>query len=62
MIKVRKLKAHLRKQGCRLLREGSKHEVWQGPKGERATLPRHREIPATTARVICLQLGITRID
>lgn len=60
MTRVRDLKAHLRRHGCELVRQGSKHEVWQGPDG-RATVPRHREIPQTTARVICAQLGIERL-
>jgi hypothetical protein len=60
MIKKRDLTSHLRKEGCRLVRQGSKHEVWESPSG-RATVPRHREIPAATARVICSQLGVDRI-
>ncbi len=60
MIKVRDLKAHLRKEECELVRQGAKHEVWQGPSG-RATVPRHREIPVSTARAICSQLGVDRI-
>jgi mRNA interferase HicA len=60
MIKVRDLKSHLRKQGCELVRQGGKHEVWQGPSG-RATVARHREIPISTARAICSELGVDRI-
>lgn len=60
MTKMRVLKSHLRKEGCALVRQGAKHEVWQGPSG-RATVPRHREIPTSTARAICAQLGIERI-
>jgi len=60
MIKKRDLTSHLRKEGCQLVRQGAKHEVWEGPSG-RATVPRHRELPGTTARVICSQLGIDRI-
>jgi mRNA interferase HicA len=59
MTRVRDLKAHLRSNGCQLVRQGSKHEVWQGPAG-RATVPRHREIPQSTARAICSQLGVDR--
>jgi len=61
MTKVRDLKSHLRQHGCQLVREGSKHEVWEGPDGRRATLPRHREIPAATARAICSQLAVEKI-
>jgi hypothetical protein len=60
MIKVRDLKSHLRTKDCQLVRQGAKHEVWQGPTG-RATVPRHREIPTTTARLICSQLGVDPI-
>ena len=60
MIKTRDLRRHLRANGCHQLREGSNHSVWQGP-GGRSTLPRHREIPRTTARAICDQLGVTPI-
>lgn len=60
MIKTRDLRRHLLANGCAQLREGAKHSVWQGP-GGRSTVPRHREIPRTTARAICDQLGIPRI-
>jgi HicA toxin of bacterial toxin-antitoxin, len=59
MIKTRDLRRHLRTHGCEQLREGAKHSVWQGP-GGRSTVPRHREIPRTTARAICDQLGVPR--
>lgn len=59
MTKVRDLKVHLRKEGCELVRQGAKHEVWQGPSG-RATVPRHSEIPIST-RAICSQLGVDRV-
>jgi predicted RNA binding protein YcfA (HicA-like mRNA interferase family) len=61
MTKTHDLKAHLKQHGCSLLREGANHEVWQGPGGERSTVPRHREIPPTTAREICKQLGVPKI-
>jgi len=55
MIKTRDLKAHLEASGCHRVRQGGKHEVWEGP-GGRSSVPRHREIPRTTARAICIQL------
>lgn len=61
MTKVRDLKSHLRQQGCQLVRQGSKHEVWEGPNGRRATVPRHREIPSITAGVICSQLNVAKM-
>jgi mRNA interferase HicA len=60
MIKTRDLKVHLEANGCRQVRQGGKHEIWQGPNG-RSSVPRHREIPRTTARAICTQLGAPRI-
>ena len=62
MIKRQQLEKHLKRCGCILLREGGKHSVWENPANDRrATMPRHREIPRTTARAICSQLGITLI-
>lgn len=60
MIKTRDLKAHLEASDCNLVRQGAKHEIWQGPNG-RSSVPRHREIPRTTARAICTQLGVPKI-
>jgi mRNA interferase HicA len=59
MIKLRELERHLRDHGCVPLREGAKHSIWQNPRtGQRTSVPRHRELPLTTARAICAQLGI----
>jgi mRNA interferase HicA len=49
---------HLERQGGRLLRQGGNHEIWIAPNGRKSTVPRHRELPRTTAREICRQLGI----
>lgn len=55
------LERHIRAHGCEIKREGAKHTVWHNPTtGRAATMPRHRELPATTARAICDQLGIPR--
>ncbi|MDP9209629.1 MAG: type II toxin-antitoxin system HicA family toxin, partial [Actinomycetota bacterium] len=44
---------------CVLIREGARHSVWEHPVSERrSTIPRHRELPRTTARAICKQLGV----
>jgi mRNA interferase HicA len=62
MIQRRELERHLMRHGCALLREGGRHSVWTDGTGERhATVPRHREIPRTTARAICDQLAIPRL-
>ncbi len=55
----RELLNHLRAYGCRFVREGGNHSIWENPSLERRTaVPRHREIPEYTARRICIQLGI----
>lgn len=62
MIKLADLERHLRAHGCELLREGGRHTIWWNPKNQRRTsVPRHRELPATTAKAICAQLGIDTI-
>jgi hypothetical protein len=61
VIKTRDLKAHLQANGCIMLRQGAKHEIWQGL-AHRSSVPRHHEIPRTTAREICKQLGVPKID
>ena len=55
------LERHLRAHGCEIKREGAKHTVWHLPATRGwATVPRHRELPETTARAICDQLGVPR--
>lgn len=57
-MRKRDLERHLRANGCELIRQGAGHEVWQGP-AARSTVPRHREIPVSTAKSICKQLGVS---
>jgi hypothetical protein len=58
-VKREDLLRHLRRHGCRPLREGSRHSVWtNSANGRQASIPRHREINDYTARSICRQLGI----
>ncbi len=58
-MKRQDLLRHLRKHGCRLLREGRGHSVWVSPANNRqSTIPRHREVDDYTARAICRQLGV----
>jgi predicted RNA binding protein YcfA (HicA-like mRNA interferase family) len=57
-VKRRDLEKHLRENGCSFIGEGSRHAKWRGPEGHAATVPRHREIRAGTARAICKQLRI----
>ncbi|HEX4416020.1 MAG TPA: type II toxin-antitoxin system HicA family toxin [Lacipirellulaceae bacterium] len=58
-MKRKDLLKHLRCHGCELLREGRSHSVWVNPaNGLQATIPRHREVNAYTARGICRQLSV----
>jgi predicted RNA binding protein YcfA (HicA-like mRNA interferase family) len=59
MVKRRDLIRRLEAAGCRLVRQGRSHEIWASPSGRRSTVPRHREIPAATARAICRQLDVS---
>ena len=53
---------HLRREGCRLEREGSRHTIYTNPaNGTKAPVPRHAEIDNRLARKICQQLAITPI-
>ncbi|MDQ3982206.1 MAG: type II toxin-antitoxin system HicA family toxin [Actinomycetota bacterium] len=58
-MKRRALERHLRRTGCRLVREGSRHSIWENPStGRRSTVPRHRDLPLGTVHSICSQLDI----
>jgi hypothetical protein len=58
-LKRRELERHLRHCGCEPLREGANHAIWTNAILDlRAPVPRHREIPAGTARAICRQLAV----
>lgn len=50
---------HLRRHGCQLEREGSRHSIYRNPAtGAQAPVPRHAEIDNRLALKICRQLGI----
>lgn len=58
-MKRRDLIRHLESHGCRLAREGRSHSIYESTQtGQRAPVPRHREIPEPLVRSICRQLGI----
>jgi mRNA interferase HicA len=58
-MKRTELLRHLRRQGCELLREGSRHSWWHNPmQNKRSAVPRHREISDDLVRKICRDLGI----
>jgi mRNA interferase HicA len=58
-MKRRDLLRVLRQHGCRLVREGAEHSIWENPAiNRRASVPRHREIPEFTTARIYKQLGV----
>jgi predicted RNA binding protein YcfA (HicA-like mRNA interferase family) len=51
----------LNKAGCRFVRHGKKHDIWESPiTGQKFSIPRHqaKEIPQGTANSIKEQAGI----
>jgi hypothetical protein len=61
-IKRRDLSHHLLAHGCVVVRQDRGWEVWMDPSGERrATVPRGRELPLSTARGVCRALGIREL-
>lgn len=63
MTRLVALQKHLVEHGCIVVREGGRHTVWRNPRsGARSTVPRHREIPRTTARSICRQLDVPLLE
>jgi mRNA interferase HicA len=62
VVRRRELERHLRAHGCVPVREGAKHSIWRNPAtGSQTSLPRHRDLPPTTTREICKQLGVPPI-
>ncbi len=54
-----KLLIYLLRNGCVLVREGSKHSIYRNlSNGAQTTIPRHKVLLITTARGICKQLGL----
>lgn len=58
-MKRRELIRDLEQYGCFLVREGQSHSIYENcANRNRASVPRHREIPGPLVRVICRQLAI----
>ena len=57
----RRLIAHLRANGCVLVREGARHSWWGNPaNNRRSAVPKHTEIHDLLVRKICSDLDIPR--
>ncbi|MFH0823930.1 MAG: type II toxin-antitoxin system HicA family toxin [Pseudomonadota bacterium] len=58
-MKRRDFLRHLLDHGCRFVREGAEHSIWEDPAtNRRASIPRHSEIPEFTAARISKHLGV----
>ena len=54
------LVSYLEQHGCRLMRQGRKHEWWEhSVTRKRSSIPRHVEISKYLAKKICRDLGIS---
>jgi len=61
-VERRRLIEHLRRHGCRLDREGTRHSLYVNPvSGGKDSVPRHSEIDNRLARKICSHLGVPQI-
>ncbi|MCD6561897.1 MAG: type II toxin-antitoxin system HicA family toxin [Deltaproteobacteria bacterium] len=61
-MKKNQLLKYLRSNGCKLLKEGSRHSWWHNPeKNTLSAVPRHSEINDILAKKICKDLGIKPI-
>ena len=58
-MKRRELIRGIKKEGCILLRPGSRHDIYINPEtGQKQPVPRHTEIENTLARHIRKYLGL----
>jgi predicted RNA binding protein YcfA (HicA-like mRNA interferase family) len=60
-MKASELTRLAKKQGCYILRHGSRHDIWINPAtGGTASIPRHKseEVPTGTASQILKNLGL----
>jgi mRNA interferase HicA len=56
-VRRRELVRHLEENGCRELREGSRHTMYVNPRQRKVSaVPRHTEINDVLARKICRDL------
>jgi mRNA interferase HicA len=61
-VKRHELLDHLRRHGCHVEREGTRHTIYVNlSSGAKAPVPRHTEIDNRLARKICQQLGVPSV-
>lgn len=61
-MKRHELIAHMQREGCQLIRDGSRHTIYRNPaNGAKAPEPQHVEIDNRLATKICQQLSIAPI-
>jgi len=59
----RALLEHLRRHGCALVREGSRHSVFSNSRtGAQSSVPRHAEIGNRLAEKICKDLEVPKVS
>lgn len=58
-MKRRDLIRDIEREGCVIVRHGSRHDVYRNPSNDRqAPIPRHREIGDSLCKLIRKQLGL----
>lgn len=59
MVKYKEFIAHLKKNECQLLRQGSNHEIWHNG-ALQTSVPRHPQINKLTCWAICKELQVSK--
>jgi len=58
-MKRRALLGYLQEHGCKPVREGASHSIWNNPQtGRKESIPRRNEIKKHLARSICRNLSV----
>ena len=57
---VGELKKYLKKNGCKLYRQGTRHEIWINENGDQFAVPRHnsQELKTGTKEKILKEAGL----
>lgn len=61
VVKANELTKLIKRKGCYLERQGTRHEIWVNPKtGGKSQIPRHpgKEVPTGTVNRILKDLGL----